>query len=505
MVMARPRFRWITYKVDVPTHSPMAQLAGAPLTAPPAPGMVPAAIDLPDLSGYLSPREKADALLTVAAEVEHALLVQYLYAAYSLKKGIDPNLNPDQQKAVRKWKGTVVEIAKEEMGHLMTVQNLRRVLGLGPTLARDNFPMLPGLFPFAFHLGPISQKTLAEYVVAESPTNDTTHPALPDIIKAATGQGGPPVNHVGNLYGLLGVIFAASLDDVNRDASGGDPWYTMVRDVAAAAYQQDPSPGAWHLNGGQFDAATLRQQASAADFSPMTAGGVLTSPPPPQPPEIRLWQCANQGDAKGALRDVGLQGEGPAQGPPPAETSHFERFYAIYTGDDGVLPFPKDEWVPTAAAPTDPVISDDVGNPNAITEPKAQDYARLADQRYALILGLLNQYLVTDPVRRVTLKLSNWAVSEMDSLSNLGRTLADLPRSKAGPGGGIAALPFALPSVLTPPVAQADQWGLLINRLQEIIDQEGLIVGKYNDTVVATALGQHKTKLEMLKQQIPNS
>jgi hypothetical protein len=37
--------------------------------------MVQVPIALPDLSGYLSPREKADALLTVAAEVEHALLV----------------------------------------------------------------------------------------------------------------------------------------------------------------------------------------------------------------------------------------------------------------------------------------------------------------------------------------------------------------------------------------------------------------------------------------------
>ena len=32
-----------------------------------------------------------------------------------------------------------------------------------------------------------------------------------------------------------------------------------------------------------------------------------------------------------------------------------------------------------------------------------------------------------------------------------------------------------------------------------------LIVGKYNDTVVATALEQHKTQLEMLKQQIPKT
>jgi hypothetical protein len=470
--------------------------------------MVTVTIDLPDLSGYVSPREKADALLTVAAEVEHALLVQYLYAAYSLKKSNDQGLSEEEKKAVAKWRQTVVNIAQEEMGHLMTVQNLRRVLGLGPTFERDNFPMLPGLFPFDFHLGPLNQRSLAEYVVAESPTNDTTHPALPEIIKVATGNGAMPVNHVGNLYGLLGVVFAAGLDDINRDASGKDPWYTMVRDIATAAYQQNPNAASWHLNGGIFDAATLPQQANADDFG-VIPGGVLPPPPAIQPPEIFVWQCANQGDAKEALRDIGLQGEGSAQGPPTGEKSHFERFYAIYTGgDDNPLPFPKDEWVPTYPAPTDPVISDDPSNPNAISEPKAQAYARLADQRYALILGLLNQYLVTDPVRRATLKfkdatLSKWAVNEMDSLSGLARTLADLPRSKTGPDAGNAALPFSLPRVLTPPIAQADQWGLLISRLQEIIDQEEFIVANYNDTKLKVIRDIHKAQLETLKEQLP--
>src|SRR5262249_35207120 len=153
------------------------------------------------------------------------------------------------------------------------------------------FPMLPGLFPFDFHLGPLSQKTLAEYVVAESPTNDTTHPKLPEIIKVATGNGAMPVNHVGILYGLLGVIFAASPEDIIRDASGKDPWFTMVRDVAVAAYQQNPSAAAWHLNGGLFDAATLPQQASANDFG-VVAGAVLPPPPAGPPPQIRVWQCA---------------------------------------------------------------------------------------------------------------------------------------------------------------------------------------------------------------------
>jgi len=499
------RFRWITYEVDVHPRSLLASPAETSRAAAASlADAVKAQIDLPDLSGYLSPREKAEALLTVAAEIEHALLVQYLYAAYLLKNANDQTLSSEQKKAVANWRRTIRDIAEEEMGHLMTVQNLRRVIGLGPTFARDEFPILD-LFPFAFHLGPLTQKTLAEYVVAESPTNDTTHPALPEIIKVATGDGAMPVNHVGILYGLLGVIFAASPKDIISDASGQDPWYTMVRDIAIAAYQQNASEGAWHLSGGQFDPTTLPMQASANDFG-VIPGAVLPPPPEGEPPQIRVWQCANRDDAKEALRDIGLQGEGAAQPPPSEEGSHFERFYAIYTGDDQQLPFPKDQWVPTYSAPTDPVISNDATDPSAISEPKAQAYAILADLRYALVLGLLNQYLVTDPIHRATLMfanftLANWAVNEMVGLSELAPTLAGLPRSKAGPDKGNAALPFTLPGVLTPPVAQAEQWDLLIQRLQAIIDQEAAIIKTYNDASLKAISDTHIAQLKALKQQ----
>jgi hypothetical protein len=277
----------------------------------------------------------------------------------------------------------------------------------------------------------------------------------------------------------------------------------MVKEVAQAAYQQDPSPDAWHLDGCDFDASALPQQANAKDYR-ATPGGVL--PTPAVTSEIRLWQCANQGDAKAALRDIGLQGEGPAQGPPAGETSHFERFYAIYVGAGGYLPFPKKgDWVPTYDVPIDPVISDDGEDPRAISAPQAQDYATLGNLRYALVLGLLGQYLVTDPDLRKSLKLANWAINEMLRLPTLSARLVGLPRSKSHPGGGVAALPFTLPCVLKPPIAKVDQWGLLIDRLEAVIDQESLIIGRYNDQDLKRVLDEHKTQLDLLKQQLPKS
>src|SRR4051812_16396249 len=80
-------------------------------------------VEIPDLSGWPGPRDKARILLETAAEVEHALLVQYLYAAFSLR-GSEEVSDPDQQSALNDWFSVLHRIAREEMGHLMTAQNL---------------------------------------------------------------------------------------------------------------------------------------------------------------------------------------------------------------------------------------------------------------------------------------------------------------------------------------------------------------------------------------------
>jgi hypothetical protein len=73
-------------------------------------------------------------LLHTAAEIEHALMVQYLYAAWSLADGgfPGPAPPPDAGTLVKRWQRTLVGIA-EEMAHLLTVQNLLRFVGGPPT------------------------------------------------------------------------------------------------------------------------------------------------------------------------------------------------------------------------------------------------------------------------------------------------------------------------------------------------------------------------------------
>jgi hypothetical protein len=107
-------------------------------------------------------------LLHTAAGIEHALLVQYLYAAYSLAdSGFAGSQVPaDAGTLTGKWRQAITGIAKEEMAHLLTVQNLLRFIGGPLNLDREDFPFLAFLYPFPFVLEPLTKTSLAKYVAA---------------------------------------------------------------------------------------------------------------------------------------------------------------------------------------------------------------------------------------------------------------------------------------------------------------------------------------------------
>ena len=117
--------------------------------------------ELPQPDPLLTSRDSAVFLLQLAAEIEHALLVQYLYAAFSVDssaKGVPDTGFLD-----------IFSTAKEEMGHLMTVQNVLLALGSAPSLYREDMPTDTSFYPFPFMLEPVSKASLAKYVLAEMP------------------------------------------------------------------------------------------------------------------------------------------------------------------------------------------------------------------------------------------------------------------------------------------------------------------------------------------------
>ncbi|HEV7516424.1 MAG TPA: ferritin-like domain-containing protein [Thermoanaerobaculia bacterium] len=54
--------------------------------------------------------------LREAAEIEQQLMVQYLYAGFSLKKRPDERCNAAQFEYVRRWGSTLLMVARQEMG-----------------------------------------------------------------------------------------------------------------------------------------------------------------------------------------------------------------------------------------------------------------------------------------------------------------------------------------------------------------------------------------------------
>lgn len=440
--MPTPAVEWKEYEVPADAGAGSLEL----LEAEAAPATV--TVHIPDLSAFPSAREKAQFLLESAAEVEHALMVQYLYAAYSLKDR-DEVSDPALQAALsntleRSWPQVLLAIAREEMGHLMTVQNLLLLLGRAPNFEREDFPPHKDIYPFKLHLEPLTQRSLAKYVVAEAATDA---PGIGDIVPIATEKAEAPINRVGILYGLLGVVFTRE-GDIQSGATGDAAWDAIVRRLADAAHQQaadQHAPAAtWHLQDDAFHAEAQSQQADPDDW---------------QVSHLRVHRVADRAAAIQAIRDIGEQGEGPTTAP---EDSHFARFLAIFSGGAGLPPFPEAS-PPTRDVPTDPKAED-------IAHPRARRWAELADIRYALLLGFLEHYLLGDVDERHV--LTAWIFAEMRSrIGYMARQLTTMPRAEGPGAAGMAAIPFTLPADLHLPSAPSSRWELHRRRTKAAMDK----------------------------------
>ena len=66
-------------------------------------------------------REHLWYLLTEATQLEHMIMCQYLYAAFSLKRDPAEGLTAEQAAATGRWRQVLRDIAIEEMLHLALV------------------------------------------------------------------------------------------------------------------------------------------------------------------------------------------------------------------------------------------------------------------------------------------------------------------------------------------------------------------------------------------------
>jgi hypothetical protein len=129
---------------------------------------VPAQVEPPIVVEH---REQLIYLLREAAELEHTILCEYLFAAFTMKQRVDEGLTAAQLEAVDRWRTVILTVAKQEMLHLTLVQNLLTAIGAAPHLSRPNLPTAAKHFPagVVIALVPFGEAALKHFLFLERP------------------------------------------------------------------------------------------------------------------------------------------------------------------------------------------------------------------------------------------------------------------------------------------------------------------------------------------------
>ena len=115
-------------------------------------------------------RKELTYLLSMGAELEHALMCEYLYAAFSLKSAED-GLDAAHAERIEHWRKVILGIAAEEMMHWAIVQNLLAAVGSAPFVSRPHMPHQAGGYPpgVQLRLLPFGEAALRHFAFLERP------------------------------------------------------------------------------------------------------------------------------------------------------------------------------------------------------------------------------------------------------------------------------------------------------------------------------------------------
>jgi hypothetical protein len=400
-------------------------------------------------------RDYAIFLLTIAAQIEHSLMVQYLYAAYSLG---GPQVPQVRREDVSAWRQVILGIAKEEMGHLATVQNALRFLGAPLALDREDYPWDSELAPYPFVLERLTRASLAKYIVAESPEAwppDVTQDERKEIETLASGYGGTRINRVGVLYSSIISVISKHLP--------------------SSVFHPESSPlqASWDEWG--------RGYGKGARGS--SIAGTKTTP------DVLVLPMASRSEMLAALGAVAEQGEAPgtASAAEP-EHSHFRRFLEIFRC------FPKDaSWDPARPLPTNPVapgLSASEGQ-TPIRDREGGLWANIFNLRYRMLLSYLAHSFHapgTPAVENRRGVIINRMFAEMYNLRAVASILVQLPLA---PGASERCGPaFQMPYTLQLPDSEPGYWTLHLGLIAATTDllAEACRIGSGDRLDYATAL-----------------
>ncbi len=381
-------------------------------------------------------------LLHVAAELEHCLMVQYLYAAYSLG-GV--NVPADLRVRVQHWQNLILTVAREEMGHFMCIQNVLCLLGGPLNFHRSDYPWDSDYYPFAFRLEPLTINSLGCYVFAEMgpavdpsdigypPTKRSADferdlPRIVDAARNAAGWSGTP-HHVG-------VIYEAIIDILS------DPLRIPDSAFNAASYAFQASWDEW----GKGNRPGVKDTGTAADD-------------PRHRSQVIVAQMATRTEAIRSLKQVASQGEAPhLRGRLTEEPSHFDRFFSIYRELEEFK-----DCSTSRNCPINPTVSDASPNQTRIECEVSREWAMLFNLRYRMLLGYIGhtyklQRSTNPNVPSVRAGALHRAFGEMYNIRALADILFRLPLTDDPDDPRRAGPPFEMPYTLDVPPTQSEQW-----------------------------------------------
>lgn len=369
---------------------------------------------------FLPPREISSRAglihaLHDAAELEHGLLLQYLFAAVSMKRRTDEGLTERQVELLRDWEGSILEVARQEMAHLGTVCNLLNAIGGAPQFSRPNFPVANRYYPsdgadgeqrhLTFALEPFGATTIKRFVRFETPEPEA-------IERAVAVEPALRWQTVGDLYTQISRAFA-TLDEQtlfigDQDAQETDSW---------------------------------------------TA-------------QLKIIKVTNRQDALAAIKSIIEEGEGTPVG---GEKSHWQRFVEI--GDQ----LAAEQIADPDFEPARPVLANPLTRPHFeaaggefITDRLAGQICELHNGVYASMLLMLLQYFAfageEESARmelRATIRRLMSAV-----IRPLGEVLTQLPAGPEHPGR-TAGPSFELYGSISAPVDPGRAWLLFKERLAD--------------------------------------
>ncbi|MGW1077410.1 ferritin-like domain-containing protein [Streptomyces sp. NPDC002537] len=365
-------------------------------------------------------------VLKQAAELELAVMLQYLYAAFSVpahgagrelvrrglwtERQLELACGRGGETADDGIRGRLLTVAREEMIHFLLVNNIITALGEPFHVPVVDFGTVNSLLPVPldFALEPLGIGSVQRFIAIEQPAG-----LVPDVRRADGGAPAPAPP--GFTWGSVSELYAGIREGLRRV-----PGLFLV--------EKGRGGGEHHL--------FLRASVEATH------------------PDYQL-EVDDLSSALFAVDLVTEQGEGGVMGPDrPPEESHFRTFLRIgemLTTERTEGPYGRLlPWSPAYPALRNPTLGTGDGTKTTVTDPEAREVLRIFNRSYHLMLQLMAQHFGESPDG--SLRRSKLMNASIDVMTGVMRPLAELlVTMESGRRGRTAGPSFELE---TPPTRQ---------------------------------------------------